>query len=95
MEDVVKILFKEEIMEGDQLREILGKEPRHLDEDDTAESVQDSPRDTATDSSSGEPANGSAHHGSNGASPEEGSATSHDTEADTSEPHQPNDRVDS
>ena len=95
MEDVVKILFKEEIMEGDQLREILGKEPRHLDEDDAAESVQDSPRDTATDSSSGEPANGSAHHGSNGASPEEGSATSHDTEADTSEPHQPNDRVDS
>ena len=31
LEDVVKILFKEEIMEGDQLRVILGKEPRHAE----------------------------------------------------------------
>ena len=70
LEDVVKVLFEEEIMEGDQLRKILGKAPRH---------PEDVPATDSAASEAGEAQGGNGNpdmKAPDEQSPEEGGSTS-------------------
>ncbi len=82
LEDVVKILFEDEIMEGDQLRAILGKAPR-ISEEDPDEATPESSAGGESANSNGKQVSATGEDpGSNGHASSDAPA---ETESDTAD----------